>query len=404
MCEFRHCPYSSDLDQGAAMKTKMSIRRLAITLICLIGLITAPEHLLAGGVLDPLRLSLAFVGDFQIGNTNWLETRNQNPSSTNIPQLRQTMLDLKRLPNKPALTVFTGDMVMNEVDDQGQSLEVQLSAWQWIFDSMTKPRGMRLLPIAGNHEINIAKVELNAQTPSPYMYDVWLDWLSSNGYARYSGNGPTPETSPADQLVWNDRQMTYSFNLRGTHFVIINTETVSNAIDPTSGLPYAGWIPINWIERDLAAAQRNPAVSTIVVFGHRPIEAPTFVQPNTGTTILNTAEYPLASRLSATLSKYKKVRAYICSHVHAWQAFRLEQGSGVWQIVAGNGGAQLETAWQPEGGQYFGYSILNIYTSGKMRVLNYGRAPPPSPQIFFEDQPVAPKAAALLQRLRITRH
>ena len=353
---------------------------------------------------DQLQLSVAFVGDFQIGAANWESTKNQNPSSTNIPQLRQTLSDIKHIKMNPAFTVFTGDLVMNMVDDQGQVLGAQLSAWQDLYESMVKPVAMPLLPIPGNHEMDVYHVRRDAQAPSPYMYDVWLDWISNNGYTGYSGNGPRPTAENPDRLVRDERRMTFSFDLDGNHFVIINTETLSSVIDPSCGLPYAGWIPIHWVEQDLAAAQSNPAVTAIIVIGHRPIEAPSYSRAQPGATILNSTMYPLATRLSEALSKNQKVRAYICSHAHAWRAFRLQQGKGVWQILAGNGGAPLDAGWKPEGGQYFGFSMLHIYKSGRITVLNYGRALPPLPQKFFEDHPVRPRAATLRKQLQLVRH
>jgi len=385
------------------MKAGKSGRRFLIMLLCLIGVAVSTEGQ-AGGRRDPLQLSLVFVGDFQIGYGNWQATKDKNPSSANIPQLRQTMLDIKQLHLGRALGVFTGDLVMNMIDDQGQVLKVQLNAWQETYASLAKPKGMPLLPMAGNHEIDVDDVTVNAEEPSPFMYDVWLDWFADNGYARFSGNGPRPTKANPDRLVRNERDMTYSFDSDGNHFVIINTDTLSTEIDPGTGLPYTGWIPIHWIERDIAAAEKNPRVSAIIVIGHRPIEAPTYAPPAPGTTILDTAAYPWATRLSDALRKNRKVRAYLCSHSHAWEAFRLQQGKGVSQLLAGNGGAGLDAAWQPEGGQYFGFSLLNIYQSGMITVLDYGRALPPPPQQFFEDQPVPPQAATLRHQLTLARH
>lgn len=358
----------------------------------------------ASGTQDPLQLSLVFVGDFQIGYANWLATKGQNPSSTNVPQLRQTMLDIEHLHLGRVLGVFTGDLVMNMIDDMGQVLEAQLNGWQATYASLAKPEGMPLLPMAGNHEIEVVNVASNATEPSPFMYDVWLKWNWANGYARYSGNGPRPTGSNPDWLVRDERDMTYSFDVGRNHFVVINTDTLSSEIDPVTRLPYAGWIPIHWIERDIAAAQNNPRISAIVVIGHRPIEAPSYASSESGASILNTVEHPLATRLSETLWKHGKVRVYLCSHAHTWQAFRLQQGKGAWQVLAGNGGAELDAGWQPEGGQYFGFSILNIYQSGTMTVLDYGRPLPTGPQQFFEDRPEPPPPATLRQRLTLTKH
>ena len=43
---------------------------------------------------DPVVLRFAILGDNQIGYTAWQETKDVNPSSANIPQLRQTIADI----------------------------------------------------------------------------------------------------------------------------------------------------------------------------------------------------------------------------------------------------------------------------------------------------------------------
>ena len=127
--------------------------------------------------------SVALFGDLQIGYANWQATKQENPSSTNVPQLRRTLLDLKRHP-RVRLGIVLGDLVMNEVDDQGQELAVQLDAWQEVYQAAARPARLQLLPAAGNHELNVFRTSLNKQFPSYYTYDVWLDWIARNGYDR----------------------------------------------------------------------------------------------------------------------------------------------------------------------------------------------------------------------------
>lgn len=353
---------------------------------------------------NALKLSVAFVGDGQIGYSSWQATKDVNPSSMNIPHIAQTMADLRGIKKPASMLVFLGDLVMAEGDDHGEGLQVQLNAWQVLYQAMTKRPATKLMPVAGNHELNIYRSSVRGQGPSTYAYNVWLDWITRNKYTRYTGNGPKPTGGNPDMLARDESQMTFSFNHSGVHFLVINTDTLSTQISPTTGMPYAGWIPINWIERDLAKAQKNQGVKAIIVMGHRPIEGPSYDKPEWGTTILNTTDYPLANRLSEALRKHRKVRAYLTSHTHSWHSFRLAGGKGPYQIIAGNAGAELDTDWNPQGGPYFGYSVLDIYANGRMEVRNYGRALPPAPQKFFEDTPVAPESATLEQRLVIARH
>jgi hypothetical protein len=175
---------------------------------------------------------------------------------------------------------------------------------------------------------------------------------------------------------------------------MLNTET-----DMTTGLVLTGWIAINWIEEDVRKAQLNPSISTIIVAGHKPIEMPAYSSEDNG--IINTADYPLAFRLSQALRENNKVRLYLACHCHSFDAMKLNNGAGVWQVIVGNGGAPIEKSWNPAGGVYFGYSIIDIFESGKIVLHNYGRDLPPPPQKFYEELPVPPAAATLRQDLVI---
>ncbi len=369
-------------------------------LVLLICLSTTPGLARAGQA--PLKLSIAFTGDSQIGLDPWLETKDQNPSSANIPQLRQTLMDITNQPIRPRLFFFLGDMVVGLLPDEGHAMSLQLEGWQQYYRSFSHPQGMQLLPIAGNHETDVFNFQTFASEPYAYAYDVWLAWIARYGYDHCAGNGPKHGGSNPDKLVRDESNMTFSFNLKGIHFVVINTDTLSTEIDPSTHLPYTGWIPINWVERDLAAAKKNRGISAIIVIGHRFIEAPAYDNSPEETGILNDAAHPFASRLSADLRGNKKVKVYLCCHAHSWEAFRLQHGRGVWQIIAGNAGAPLDSSWQPAGGVYYGYSILDIYASGRMVVRGFGRALPPPPQEFYEGEPVVPKPARLKERIVIS--
>ena len=61
---------------------------------------------------------------------------------------------------------------------------------------------------------------------------------------------------------------------------------------------------------------------------------------------------------------------------------RLDESPGVWQVVAGNAGSQLNSKWDPPGGTYFGFSQIKVYASGKVGLINHRR--PTSPAGHFE--------------------
>ncbi|MDQ7822415.1 MAG: metallophosphoesterase [Candidatus Eremiobacteraeota bacterium] len=343
---------------------------------------------------DALKMRFAAFGDLQIGTL-----QSGNASCTNIPQLRQTIIDCAGSDPVPEITFLNGDMVLNMIKDDGEALKTQLDAWQQLYSGLPDAGRSQLLPIPGNHEVDFEDLALNAQAPNPGAIDQWLLWFVRNGYDFAAGNGPTPAGSNPDSLARDESKLTYSFTRGVTHFTVIDTDVLTTKTDATTGLVLSGWIAINWIEEDVRKAQLDPSVSEIIIVGHRPVETPSYSTDSPG--IINTAEYPLADRLSAVMSSNSKVKLLLVSHCHAWDARKLNNGAGVWQVIVGNAGAPIQEGWNPAGGVYFGYSLIDLYQSGKIVLSNYGRALPPSPQKFYEDSPVAPAPATLRETLTI---
>lgn len=348
---------------------------------------------------DPVEKSIVVMADLQIGTAQSLQA---NPSSTNIPQLTQNVADIADLPHKPDFSFILGDLVLAESNDQGQSLQGQLDAWMTLFRGIPGSAGINVMPLPGNHEMNYYDAALNDAAPDPFSYLVWNTWMTTNQLFPFAANGPKPEGANPDKLVQDESRYTFSFNWGAVHIVVVNTDTLSTVTNPYTGMVYNGWIPLNWITADLAAAQANPVISTILIMGHRPIEAPDFIPPPYyGRTILAMNQYQMASEFASLLQNTPKVKAYFCSHVHAVSAAKLKGAPQVWQIVAGNGGAQLETNWTPAGGQFFGFSEVRLHQSGRISVANYGRAVPPPPQAFYEVTPAVPVPATLREVIEL---
>jgi hypothetical protein len=355
--------------------------------------------------VDLVEKTLVVMGDLQVPYANITSSRSSNryfknmsSSTTNIPQLHQNVADIAALPHKPDYNFILGDLVAAEPTppDSGTTLQRQLDAWIGVFQGFPEGGAFNLVPLPGNHEMNkLVKPVLSNQqtwyeTPSLFSYSVWSAWTKNNYLFPFAANGPTPANDLLDMLVQDESQFTFSFNWGAVHIVIINTDTLSTVLDAstTPPAPYAGWIPIHWIAADLAAAQNNPNINTILVMGHRPIEPPAFDTSKEEPTILNAAyPYNLASQLEALLQMTPKVKAYFCSHVHAFTAFKLTAAPRVWQVVAGNGGAEPYQQWTPTGGPFFGFAEVRLHQSGRLTVAAYGRAIP-SP--YFGSNPVAP--------------
>jgi len=390
---------------------RMAMRKLFLTLvICwvatgwLIGCNTAPREdattpepdVAEDTTSESVDFSFVFLGCNRVGWNPDFPT----PSTANVPQLTQTLKDIAALeqtaglPTAPRFLFFLGDLVRNEEDDQGQTLEEQLGDWQTLWENLPTSAGSATQPVLlpGNHEM-LASIEFPQSSgtyyeiPNPPTYEIWLNWLTKNGYDGMAGNGPTPETAPEDQLASDNSRQTWSFstalaNGKNVHFVLINTDTLSTARTTQASClqnsayatkPLPGWIPAHWIDTDIGQANGDSNTDLIFAFGHKPIQAPggssdTFGRSN----ILNCKEFPLADQLLTTFQTNTKFVGYLASHVHEWNHTEL-RGEGerqVPQIIAGDGGSPLS------GGDIFGFTLVRVFTDGKVTATSYGRDQP----------------------------
>jgi hypothetical protein len=341
------------------------------------------------GGFDRVQLAFVFFGCNRIGYSDWQKVMKTDPSSANVVQLRRTFADIVGLKPIPPLFFFTGDLVLNLQADQGQELRGQLDAWAQLYrsDPSGIARKTTLVPLPGNHEmLEFVQVgQASLEVPNPSTNQVWLDWLAANGFDRFAGNGPTTAPPNPDGLLNDQSKLTYSFDVGDVHFVTLNTDTYA-AGDNT------GWIAFNWVARDILRAQRNRRIRSIFVLGHKPIVAPVASIDNFDA-ILN----PLAFQLYWLLNANSKVKAYLCAHAHEWDANLLGGPPGVWQIVAGNGGSPLDPGWDPPGGPYYGFTLVKVYQSGKVGIINYHR-PAPVPYYAGPAPPAVPDREFFISR------
>jgi hypothetical protein len=153
----------------------------------------------------------------------------------------------------------------------------------------------------------------------------------------------------------------------------MNTDTLTTTPDPTMpGATQIGWVPYHWLEADLRAAEARPTTRAIFVLGHKLLVRPDGKDKRGD--VLNDA---LNAKVTHLFDASPKVKGYFTSHDHLWDARKLPGGRGVWQIVSGNGGSELDHAWT-EPHPYFGFTVTRIYESGRVTVTPYKR-PVPTP-------------------------
>jgi hypothetical protein len=268
-----------------------------------------------------------------------------NPSTANVEQLKRTFHDIANLKPVPKLFFFTGDLVIGYAKDTSK-LGSELRAWKKLYENSELPAtGIRLVAMPGNHESMRKKKEGKATQQAE---ECWV-----NNMAPYIAGSNGPKKGGPDNLQSDQSRLTYSFDYKDTHFLVLNTDPVG----AESRVPNA------WIAADLAKTGKNKISFAL---GHKPAYAP----PNeTGMD-----EYPAERDKFWSILEDYNCKAMITAHCH--QYYRIEPHSGkTWQIIAGNGGSVLDDGLTPEQ-TYFGYTLINVYKSGSIEVKGYGRPLP----------------------------
>jgi len=320
-----------------------------------------------GGGGDDVALSFVFVGCNRISKADWHRTT--NPSAANVAQLQQTLTDIAAIPRTPKFVFFTGDLVL-ALEKDSTVLAGQLDGWSRLYKAHPVSSKVELIPMTGNHEMLYKDQSSGLELSNPGADQVWTQWLTASGFGAKAGNGPTSAAPNADALQDDQSKLSYSFDASGVHFVVLNTDTWTTT--GSSSATKLGWVALHWLKADLTAAQANPQISSIFVFGHKPV-----VNPN-GSTLADDAINPsLTAGVKEALDGTPKVKAYLAAHAHEWDARKLTGARGVYQVIAGNGGSALESDWAASP-PYYGFSEARVYTSGRVGVVSYQR-PVPSP-------------------------
>jgi 3',5'-cyclic AMP phosphodiesterase CpdA len=327
---------------------------------------------------DPVTLSFVTVGCDRVDRGDWPLPRpdpDPDPSAANVNQLKQTFADVATLDPVPSYFFFTGDLVLGDTQDDGATLGGQLNAWDQIFrlDPLSASP-IRMVPLPGNHEMLAFDPTLGGRVCLPAANPTWSTWMASRGFDLLSGNGPSPSaTDPGpDDLMLDESRLTYSRNLGPTHFVFLNTDTFTRG-------GAIGRVAFHWLTADLVAAQADPHVRDILILGHKPILPAAGAAPGADVddrAITPSQRQPMVDLLVGT----PKVKAYFCSHAHQYEATRLGNANGPWQIIVGNGGSSLESTWLPTGGAWYGFLQVNLHATGRITAIPYAR-PVPSPYL-----------------------
>ena len=365
----------------------------------------APQSAMAQ--VDPVILSFATVGDSR-----------QDPTAANLSGQDAMWLQntkawsriIREIQGKKSnMLFFNGDMIMGYgkadipsdtstvsaiVGSQLVKFYKQYAFWRGMAAPMMET-GTYVFPVPGNHEVQCNSAVdascVSGKTAYTVNEDAWRDNMGdlivdSTRFNALLGAAPDyydPANHPAvggsaadkngtsgvDYINTDQSKLSYSFDFRGAHFAVINTDPVGND----------GHAPVNWLDNDFAAAKARGATK-FFVFGHKP--AYTYLYNDTATHKPITKKSGLdlfpdnLTKFWGTIEQYGAT--YFCGHEHIFNAQQPTAAAGgkAWQVLVGSGGspfdaATIDSANAPTD-RHYAYANVRVFQSGKVQVDAYG--------------------------------
>ena len=315
-----------------------------LCLFVVIGIALSISGCKGGASDDPVAYSFVVLGDARVDKAD--TNTATNPAGINFAQLDRSLEDIAKLDPKPACVFFNGDEIFGYEHDTTKLIEA-LAIWRdRVEASPTVKAGIKFVAIPGNHETEVETDD--GKVPNPDAERVWLETMTS----LLNGNDG-PHSAGADSLATDQSRLTYSFDMKDSHFVLMNTDPIGQD----------SHVPIHWIANDLASARKNGAKHLFAI-GHKPAFGYGGSMAMAGG---NRTDF-----WDALESNHAE--AMIGSHDHVYDRSQPHHAK-TWMIISGNGGTPLEKTL-PKEKQYFGFTTISVLKSGKVILKSYGRDVP----------------------------
>jgi hypothetical protein len=272
----------------------------------------------------------------------------ENPSTANAEQLKRTLDEVAAMNPVPDYFFFTGDLVLGYVKEDTAKLASELMAWRKIYESsLLADKSTRLVTIPGNHELLFSTKKGITNKAAER---TWLRIMQP-----YIPGQNSTSPSAIDSALASGGGLSYSFDEKNTHFLILNTDETGYECATNNA----------WIETDLRKS-RAEGVAHTFVFSHIPAYAPPQMDKK-GEQIGNPDSF-------WKILNDNKVTAMFSAHNHVYYRHQPVQDK-TWMVIAGNGGSKLNEHTTPEQ-QFYGYTLVSVYKSGRVILKSMGRPLP----------------------------
>ncbi len=346
--------------KGGAQHRCASRYRVAVSMVALVLLLASPARPASADDPDDGRAPPKIAYSFVFMGCNRVlkgDKSPEDPSTANLAQLERSFTEIAALRPRPKFVVFTGDLVLGLTPELNE-LRHQLESWVDVYrnSDLGRDRKIRLIAMPGNHESLLG--EKGSQVSNPGAEAVWLTEMQ----AFIAGNNG-PVAGGPDNLQTDQSQLTYSFDFRDSHFVLINT-------DPFGAV---ATVPLNWLHQDLVAADDDPHLKHTFVMGHKQAFSPAD----------SNSEQALDSNPDNRNQFWDELNSdgvgyYLAAHDHLWHfstpVSPISMLQHTVQIIAGNGGSKEDPKWDAAGKPfYYGFTLVQVLNNGKVVMKSYGR-------------------------------
>jgi hypothetical protein len=342
---------------------------------------------------DPVVLSFSTVGDSR------QDPASPDPSTLPVSGQDQLWLQNTKAWSRIIRTVqaqrsnflfFNGDMIMGYgnatvpsntssvagiVNSDLMKFYQQYAYWRGMVGGLMET-GTYVVPVPGNHEVQCKACGKKAQVVNEdawraNMGDLILDNVRlQNLFGETAANASVGNNGVYDNLASDQSKLSYSFDFRGSHFVIINTDPVGQD----------GHAPVNWLAADLAAAKAR-GLQHVFVFSHKP--AYTYYYGANPLAPLPSKPAGLDSDPASRDAFWNIIEqysaTYFSGHEHVFNMMqpRAAQGGKAWQVLVGSGGSPFEAAPEdvtinPSTDRAYAWATVQVYQSGRVKIKAYG--------------------------------
>jgi hypothetical protein len=294
---------------------------------------------------------------------------------------------------KPKMLFFNGDMIMgygnadpalvtagNVGTSDFYKYGRQYAFWRGMVAALLE-KGTYVVPVPGNHETQSKPAGKKSQVANEEawranMGDLIIDsdrfpaivgQAAENFSGNLAGTDALAYPGSGDGLTTSQQQLSYSFDVKDSHFVVINTDPVGkDAHAPTA-----------WLAADLSAAQLR-GQKHVFVFGHKPAYPYVYMTGATPSGLKAGTAAGEAGDFWNLIELYKAT--YFCGHEHIFdvsQPGALNGNPAAWQVIVGSGGSPFDAAptdvtLNPATDRTYAWATVKVRASGKVDIDAYG--------------------------------